>query len=68
MGASCPLWTPCVWASLVLLKKIQTKGNKIREGWMMEIQGQRGEKGVRRMDGEKYREPEGGIDRGGRGQ
>ena len=35
---------------------------------MMEIQGQRGEKGVRRMDGEKYREPEGGIDRGGRGQ
>ena len=34
----------------------------------MEIQGQRGEKGVRRMDGEKCREPEGGIDRGGRGQ
>ena len=35
---------------------------------MMEIQGQRGEKGVRRMDGERYREPERGIDRGGRGQ
>ena len=35
---------------------------------MMEIQGQRGEKGVIRMDGERYREPVGGIERGGGGE